>query len=130
MPSKVKYPRPAKPPKAHVRRGDRVIVLSGSAKGKTGTIIKVFPWEGRALVEGEAAIYDTRHVKANPQSGVQGGRIKRLRAMHMSKLALLDPTSNKAARVKHERTETGMIRVAKKSGHRFLVETISAAPAK
>jgi large subunit ribosomal protein L24 len=130
MPSKVKYPRPAKAPKSHVRRGDRVIVLSGASKGKTGTIIKVFPFEQRALVEGEAATYDTRHVKANPQGGIQGGRIKRLRAVHMSKLALLDPTSNKAARVRHEKTEHGTIRVAKKSGHRFLVETLAAAPAK
>jgi ribosomal protein L24 len=40
--------------------------------------------------------------------------------VHVSKLALLDPTTNKAAtRVKHERTDAGVVRVAKKSGHRF-----------
>ena len=119
MPSKVKLPRPAKAPKCHVRRGDQVIVLSGSSRGKTGTVIKLFPFDQRALVEGEAAQYDTKHVRPNPQANVQGGRVQRLRTIHVSKLALLDPTTKKAAKVRHERTADGMVRVAKKSGHRF-----------
>ena len=85
MPSKVMLPQPIKPPKVHVRTGDKVIVLSGASRGKTGTVIKVFPRDQRALVEGDAAVYDTRHVKANPQAGVEGGRIKRLRPLHVSK---------------------------------------------
>jgi large subunit ribosomal protein L24 len=122
MPSKVKLPQPVKPPKVHVRTGDKVIVLSGASRGKTGTVIKVFPRDQRALVEGDAAVYDTRHVKANPQAGVEGGRIKRLRPLHVSKLALVDPTTGKAAtRVKHERTKDGVVRIARKSGHRFAV---------
>ncbi len=119
MASKVKLPQPEKNLKCHVRTGDKVIVLSGDNKGKTGTVIKVFPQEQRALVEGDAAVYDTKHVKANPQAGVEGGRIQRLRPVHVSKLALLDPTTNKATRVRHERTADGVVRVAKKSGHKF-----------
>ena len=119
MASKVKLPQPEKNLKCHVRTGDKVIVLSGDNKGKTGTVIKVFPQEQRALVEGDAAVYDTKHVKANPQAGVEGGRVQRLRPVHVSKLALLDPTTNKATRVRHERTADGMVRVAKKSGHKF-----------
>ena len=129
MPSKVKIPRPAKAPKCHVRRGDKVIVTSGANRGKTGTVIKLFPFDQRALVEGEASQFDTRHVKPNPQANVQGGRVQRLRPIHLSKLALVDPTTNKAARVKHERTDKGMVRVAKKSGHRFL-EAAGAPAAK
>ena len=121
MPSKFKAPRPEKNLKCHVRTGDKVVVLSGDTKGKTGTVIKVFPLDQRALVEGDAAIYDTKHVKANPQAGVEGGRVQRLRPMHVSKLALLDPTTNKAARVRRERTDAGVVRVAKKSGHKFSV---------
>jgi large subunit ribosomal protein L24 len=128
MPSKVKIPKPAKAPKCHVHRGDKVIVRSGASRGKTGTIIKLFPFDQRALVEGEAAQYDTRHVKANPQANVQGGRIQRLRSIHISKLALVDPGTNKAARVRHERTDKGMVRVAKGSGHRF-TETTAPVPA-
>lgn len=120
MPSKVKKPRLAKTPKLHVRKGDQVVVLSGDNKGKTGTIIKVFPIDQRAIVDGEAGHYETKHVKPNPQANIEGGRIRRLRPVHVSKLALLDPTTNKAAtRVKHERTDAGVVRVAKKSGHRF-----------
>ncbi len=119
MPSKVKLPKPDKQLKSHVRTGDKVIVRSGDNKGKTGTVIKVFVQDQRALVEGDAAIYDTKHVKPNPQAGVEGGRIQRLRPMHISKLALVDPTTNKATRVRHERTDAGLVRVAKKSGHKF-----------
>lgn len=117
MPSKVKKPVVVQS-KVHVRTGDQVIVLSGDAKGKTGTVIKMFPKELRALVDGDAAIHDTRHVEANQQTQTEGGRIKRLRKIHISKLALLDPTTNKAAtRVKHD----AGVRVARVSGHRFAV---------
>jgi large subunit ribosomal protein L24 len=119
MPSKVKKPALTKVPKIHIRTGDKVVVLSGDTKGKTGTVIKVFPSELRALVEGEAAIYDTKHVKANPQANIEGGRQQKLRPLHISKLALLDPTTNKATRVRRERTAAGVVRVAKKSNHRF-----------
>jgi large subunit ribosomal protein L24 len=122
MPSKVKLPKPDKQLKCHVRTGDQVIVISGANKGKSGTVIKVFTQDQRALVEGDAAVYDTKHVKANPQAGIEGGRIQRLRPLHVSKLALVDPTTGKAAtRVKRERTDAGVVRVAKKSGHRFPV---------
>lgn len=120
MPSKVKKPVPAKQPKLHIRKGDQVVVLSGDNRGKTGTVIKVFPADQRAIVDGEAGHYETKHVKANPQANIEGGRIRRLRPVHVSKLALLDPTTNKpATRVKRESTATGAVRVARKSGHRF-----------
>jgi len=119
MPSKVKKPA-AKPAKLHIRKGDQVVLLSGDNKGKTGTVIKVSPADRRAIVDGEAGAYETKHVRPNPQANVEGGRIRRLRPVHISKLALLDPTTNKAAtRVKHESTDKGSVRVAKKSGHRF-----------
>jgi large subunit ribosomal protein L24 len=94
-------------------------------RGKTGTIIKLFPRAQRAIVEGECAQYETKHVKPNPQAGVEGGRIRRLRPVHISNLALVDPTTNKPTRVRHERSEAGVVRVAKKSGHRFAA---SSAP--
>lgn len=122
MPSKVKLPKPAKVPKSHIRVGDRIVVLSGKTKGKQGTVIKVFPADQRALVDGEAAIHDTKHVKANPQANVAGGREQKLRPLHISKLALVDPTTGKATRVRHEKDAQGnTIRVSKKSGHKFAV---------
>jgi large subunit ribosomal protein L24 len=121
MPSKVKKKLPARAPKCHVRTGDKVVVLSGDTRGKTGTVIKVWPLKQRALIEGDAAISDIKHVKADPQQQKEGGRIKRLRPFHVSKLALLDPTTNKPTRVRHERTADGTVRVAVKSKHRFTV---------
>jgi len=120
MPSKVKKPLPAKAPKCHVRTGDQIIVLSGKTKGKKGTVIKVMPLEQRALVDGEAAIYDTKHVKANPNANETGGRQQKLRAIHVSKLALVDPSTGKATRVRHQKDDQGnSVRVSVKSGHVF-----------
>lgn len=119
MPKKSK--KLAKAPKCHVKVGDTVVLLTGpkDRRGKTGTITKVWPKMQRALVEGDCAAYDTKHVRPNPQAGVEGGRIQRLRPVHLSNLALLDPTTNKPCRVTRERTENGVVRVAKGSGHRF-----------
>ncbi len=119
MPSRLKKPRPDKIPKCHVHVGDKIIVRSGDAKGKTGTVIKVWPMKQRALIEGEASLYDTRHVRANPQANVEGGRIRRLKPIHLAKLALVDPTTSKPTRVRRERTDAGVVRVAVKSKHRF-----------
>ena len=121
MASKIKKPKLPNHAKCHVRTGDKVVLLTGpkAVRGKTGTVIKVFPRLQRAIVEGECAQFDTKHVKANPQAGVEGGRIRRLRPVHVSNLALLDPTTNKPTRVRHERSENGSVRVAKKSGHKF-----------
>ena len=101
--------------KLHIRTGDKVVVLSGKTKGKTGTVIRVWPEEGRALVEGDAAIHDTKHVRANPQANQAGGRQQRLRPLAICKLALLDPTTNKPTRIKRVDGK----RVAVKSGHTF-----------
>lgn len=106
--------------KFHVRTGDKVIVRSGDNRGKTGTIIQVQRDRNRVLVEGEAAVYHIKHVKPDPQNNVEGGRVQRPRPIHISNVALLDPSTGKATRVRHERDEQGrMVRVAVNSGHRF-----------
>lgn len=105
--------------KSHVRKGDNVIVLAGKNRGKTGTIIEVQVGKQRVLVDGEAAVYHTKHVRPNPQANIEGGRVEKLRPIHISNVALVDPSTGKATRIRHERTEAGVIRVSKKSGHRF-----------
>jgi len=131
MASKVKKPQLPNHAKSHLRSGDKVVLLTGpkAVRGKTGTVIKVFPRLQRAIVEGDCAQYQVRHTKANPQAGVEGGRIRRLRPVHISNLALLDPTTNKPTRVRHERTDAGVVRVAKKSGHRFPASSAPGAAA-
>lgn len=110
-------------PKMHVRRGDEVIVRSGANKGKTGTVIEVMPDKQRVLVDGDAAVYHTKHIRPDPNRQVEGGRMQKLRPIHISNVALLDPTTGKACRVKRERDENGkVVRVSKSSGHKFVVE--------
>ncbi len=105
--------------KSHVRKGDNVIVLSGKNRGKTGSIVEVQVSKQRVLVDGDAAVYLTKHVRANPQANVEGGRVQKLRPIHISNVALIDPDTGKATRIRRERSETGVVRVSKKSGHRF-----------
>ncbi len=105
--------------KCHIRTGDDVVVLTGKSRGKTGRVVRVWPSKQRALIEGDAAIYDTKHVRANPQAGIEGGRQQRLRPIHISNLALLDPTTGKPCRVRRERDGKKVVRVSKQSGHRF-----------
>ena len=116
-------PNPDSKPKIklHVRKGDQVIVRSGANKGKTGTVIRVFTETQRVLVDGEASVFHTRHVKADPNRKIEGGRIQRLRPIHISNVALVDPSTGKACRVRHEKDAEGRgVRVSKKSGHRFV----------
>ena len=105
--------------KSHVKKGDEIIVLSGKNRGKTGTVIEVQVAQQRVLIDGEAAVYHTKHVRANPQANVEGGRIQKIRPIHISNVALVDPETGKATRIRRERTDDGVVRVSKKSGHRF-----------
>ena len=104
--------------KLHVKKGDQVIIRSGANRGKTGTVIKVFPGEERILVEGEASVFHTKHVRPDPQRNIEGR--SKLRPIHVSNVALIDPSTNKATRVRRERGEDGkVVRVSKASGHKF-----------
>ena len=58
-----------------VRRNDNVIVLSGKSKGRTGRVLRVFPSEGRVIVEGVNFV--RKHTKANPQKNIKGGILER-----------------------------------------------------
>ena len=96
---------------AKLRKGDKVIVLSGKDKGKTGEITQVLPKEGKAIVDGiNVAIRHTRQTQNS-----QGGRLPKALPIDLSNLALLD-SNGKATRVGF-RTENGKkVRFAKTTG--------------
>ena len=98
---------------AKIRKGDKVIVLAGRDKGRTGEVTKVMPSEGLVLVSGINVV--TRHQK--PSQFDQGG-IKRFEApINVSNVAHVDPRDGKATRVGFKTDEHGRkIRVAKRSG--------------
>ena len=98
---------------ARIKKGDSVVVLSGKDKGRTGTVRKVMPKEGKVLVEGINVA--ARHRKPN-QANPQGG-IDRFEApMHIAKVAVADPKDGKPTRVRFEEKDGKKVRVAVKSG--------------
>ncbi len=97
---------------AKLRKGDKVIVLAGKDEGREGTITRVMPKDGKAVVEGiNVAI---RH---QPQSqSSQGGRIPTPMPIDLSNLALVDPKEGGPTRVGFRMEGDKKVRYAKKSG--------------
>jgi large subunit ribosomal protein L24 len=96
-----------------IRKGDRVIVLSGRDKGKKGEVFQVMPKEGRALVRGVNLV--RRHQRQTAQQ--EGGIISKEAPIHLSNLALEDPKDGKPTRVGFAVLNDGRkVRVAKRSG--------------
>ncbi|MBC8474219.1 MAG: 50S ribosomal protein L24 [Cryomorphaceae bacterium] len=96
-------------------KNDTVIVTTGNSKGVKGKVIKVYPKENKAMVEGANLI--SKHTKPNA-ANPQGGIIKQEAKIHISNLMLIDPKSGKPTKVGRTRDEkTGkLVRVAKKTG--------------
>jgi large subunit ribosomal protein L24 len=101
---------------AKIRKGDKVIVLTGRDKGRSGEVIEVRTEEGRALVRGVNLV--KRHQKQSAQQ--EGGIISKEAAVHLSNLALVDPKDGKPTRIGFKFVGEGhnrrKVRVAKRSG--------------
>lgn len=80
-----------------IKKGDKVFVLAGRDKGKTGKVIYVYPKKGRALIEGINLV--KKHLRKSQQNP-QGGIVSRETTIHLSNLSLLCPVSGKATRLK------------------------------
>ena len=96
-----------------IRKGDKVVVLSGRDKGKTGEVTRAMPKDGKVIVSGVNIA--TRHRKPS-QANPQGGLERREAAMHVSKVAIADPKTGKPTRVRFETRDGKKVRVAAKSG--------------
>lgn len=79
-----------------IRKGDTVYVLAGKDKGKSGRVFKVYPREGRALVEG--INYIKKHTRKS-QDNPHGGIVQKENPIHISNLALFCKTCNKPVRL-------------------------------
>jgi large subunit ribosomal protein L24 len=98
---------------AKIRKGDKVVVLSGRDKGRTGEVIEVRPAESRALVRGINMV--KRHQRQTAQQ--EGGIISKELPVHLSNIALADPKDGKPTRVGFKVQPDGRkIRIAKRSG--------------
>ena len=97
---------------AKIKKGDRVVVLAGKDKGKTGSVLQVLPKEDRALVQGINLI--RRHTKQTAER--EAGIYTREAPIHLSNIALADPKDGKPTRVGFEIKDGVKSRVAKRSG--------------
>ena len=98
---------------AKIKKGDRVVVLTGKDKGRQGAVSKVFPKESRVLVAGLNMVQrHTRPSQGDPQGGIKNKEAP----LHVSNVAVADPKSGKATRVRFEERVGKKVRVAAKSG--------------
>jgi large subunit ribosomal protein L24 len=96
-----------------IKTKDKVIVLAGKDKGKTGEIISVMPKDNRVKVSGVNMI--ARHTKPS-QANPQGGIVRREAPIHASNVALIDPKTKKATRVGYKFMKGVKTRIARRSG--------------
>ncbi len=98
---------------ARIRKGDRVMVLTGRNKGKIGEVLKVMPDDNRAIVQGVNVV--KRHTAAG--RGQAGGILEKEGPIDLSNLAHVDPKTNEATRVGFRTLDDGRkVRFAKRSG--------------
>ncbi|MFZ5792180.1 MAG: 50S ribosomal protein L24 [Pseudomonadota bacterium] len=96
-----------------IKKGDRVLVLTGRDKGKRGEVIRVFPAEMRALVQGVNMV--KRHSRQTAKD--PGGIVEKEAPIHVSNLAHIDPKTDKPTRIGFKTLDDGRkIRVARRSG--------------
>ena len=98
---------------AKIKKGDRVVVLTGKDKGRSGDVLKIVPADNRAIVQGINMV--KRHTRQSP--GEEGGIITKEASLHLSNLAIADPKDGKPTRVGFQTLKDGRkVRVAKRSG--------------
>ncbi|MCP8971123.1 50S ribosomal protein L24 [Ectobacillus ponti] len=97
----------------HVKKGDKVQVITGKDKGKQGVILAAFPKQNRVIVEGVNVV--KKHSKPS-QLNPQGGIITKEAPIHVSNVMPLDPKSGVPTRVGYKLVDGKKVRVAKKSG--------------
>ncbi len=97
---------------AKIKKGDRVIVLTGKDKGRQGSVLQVMPKESRVLVQGLNMVQ--RHTRAS-QADPQGGIKSKEAPLHLSNVAIVD-SAGKATRVGFRVDGDKKVRFAKTTG--------------
>src|SRR6185312_9588245 len=99
--------------KLKIKKGDKVVVISGRDKGKSGEVLRVLPADERVIVQGVNII--KRYTR--PSAGNAGGIVEKEAAIHISNVAHVDPKSNQPTRIGYKLLEDGRkVRYAKRSG--------------
>lgn len=99
-------------PKLHIKKGDKVVIISGKDKGETGEVLQVFPDKNKAIVADKNIVI--RHTK--PTNNNPGGRIEKPAPIHISNLMIVDPKSGEPTRIGRKLVDGVSVRYSKKSG--------------
>jgi|SRR3989344_6240467 len=97
----------------NIKKGDNVIVIAGKDRGKTGKVVRAFPAQNRAVVEGVNIL--KRHEKPRRQ-GAKGQIVSVPMPLHISNIMIVDPKSGKRTRLGKKLVGERYVRVSKKSG--------------
>ena len=95
-----------------IRKGDKVVVLTGRDKGRTGEVLRVMPKDNKAVVRGVNIV--RRHQRQSQTQ--EGGIIAKEAPIHLSNIAVADPKDNKPTRIRFELRDGKKVRVAQRSG--------------
>ncbi len=95
-----------------IKKNDNVQIISGKDKGKTGTVLRVFPQKDRVVVEGVAVA--KRHIKG--ARGEVGRIVERPLPIHASNVMIIDPKTKKPTRIRLEKKDGKRTRISVKSG--------------
>ena len=99
--------------KRKIKKGDRIIVLTGKDKGKTGEVLRMLPGVNRAIVQGVNTV--KRHTR--PSAAGAGGIVEKEASIHLSNIAHIDPKTDQPTRVGYKFLDDGRkVRFAKRSG--------------
>ena len=101
---------------ARIRRDDEVVLLAGKDRGRIGKVLRVDPAANKVVVEGCNMI--KRHQRPQPGTNNVGGIIEREAPVHLSNVALVDPTDNRPTRIRFEEQDGVRVRVSVRSGER------------
>jgi large subunit ribosomal protein L24 len=107
--------------KAHIIKGDTVVLRRGKEKGKRGVVKAVFPRRGVAFVEGLNVV--KRHTKQGAAGAKTAGIYEKEAAIPLGALAIADPKTGLPTRIKRITTADGRVRVARRSGEALLAST-------
>lgn len=97
--------------KLKIKKGDKVVILSGDDKGKTGEVVKAMPKESKVVVQGINLV--KRHTK--PSQTTPGGIITKEAPIHVSNVAILS-ADGKASKIGYSEKDGKKVRIARKSG--------------
>lgn len=104
--------------KAKIKKNDEVIVTQGRDSGVKGRVLRVYPGQGKAVVERVNMI--RRHTRPNPNKQIQGGIVEREAPIQIANLRLICPECGKPTRVGRKRLDDGSgVRVCKACGATF-----------